>query len=65
MEGVVKKVGIQKTELAHEISATITNEKFWNKVNNILKITKPIYKMIKVADGEGKKWEKFMKEWIA
>ena len=48
-------MGIQKTELASEIAATIADEKFWDKVDNILKITEPIYKMIKFADGEGQK----------
>ena len=53
-----QQVGIQKTELASEIAATIADEKFWDKVDNILKITEPIYKMIKFADGEGQKmWE--------
>ena len=38
-----------------EVGATITDEEFWDEVENILAITKPIYYMIKFADGEGQK----------
>ncbi|KAL4569591.1 hypothetical protein LXL04_025232 [Taraxacum kok-saghyz] len=34
---------------------TIRNDYFWNDVDQILKITKPLYLMIKFCDGEGPK----------
>lgn len=42
-------------ELGKEVAATLTDEEFWDEVENILAITKPIYYMIKFADGEGQK----------
>ena len=42
-------------ELGKEVAATIADEDFWDEVENILAITKPIYYMIKFADGEGQK----------
>lgn len=42
-------------ELGREVTATIKDEEFWDEIDNILAITKPIYRMIKFADGEGQK----------
>uniref|UniRef100_A0A803N8U3 HAT C-terminal dimerisation domain-containing protein n=1 Tax=Chenopodium quinoa TaxID=63459 RepID=A0A803N8U3_CHEQI len=42
-------------ELGKEVAATITDDEFWDEVDNILAITKPIYLMIKLADWEGQK----------
>lgn len=48
--------GDEKTrEVGKEVAATIGDEDFWDEVENILAITKPIYLMIKFADGEGQK----------
>ncbi|KAL2923287.1 Zinc finger BED domain-containing protein 4 [Bienertia sinuspersici] len=48
--------------LGKEVANTISDELFWDEVENILTVTKPIYLMIKFADGEGPKmgevWEK-------
>ncbi|WOH15059.1 hypothetical protein DCAR_0934593 [Daucus carota subsp. sativus] len=42
-------------EVGMEVAATIANEEFWDEVDNILAITKPLYYMIKFSDGEGQK----------
>ncbi|KAK1391295.1 DUF659 domain-containing protein [Heracleum sosnowskyi] len=42
-------------EVAKEVSATISDEEFWDEVENIIVITKPLYYMIKFSDGEGQK----------
>lgn len=42
-------------ELGREVTAAIKDEVFWDEIDNILAITKPIYRMIKFADGEGQK----------
>ncbi|KAL2901126.1 Zinc finger BED domain-containing protein 1 [Bienertia sinuspersici] len=41
--------------LGREVANTISDELFWDEVENILTVTKPIYLMIKFADGEGPK----------
>ncbi|KAL2929586.1 L-seryl-tRNA(Sec) selenium transferase [Bienertia sinuspersici] len=41
--------------LGKEVANTISDELFWDEVENILTVTKPIYLMIKFADGEGPK----------
>ena len=43
------------SELGKEITSTLKDEEFWEEVDNILAITKPIYHMIKFGDGEGQK----------
>ncbi|KAL8156124.1 hypothetical protein AgCh_001280 [Apium graveolens] len=40
-------------ELGREVTTAIKDEVFWDEIDNILAITKPIYRMIKFADGEG------------
>ena len=47
------EVGVKT--LGEEIAATIWDEHFWEEVDNILAITKPIFFMIKFFDGEGPK----------
>lgn len=42
-------------ELGREVTSTIKDKEFWEEVDNILAITKPIYRMIKFGDGEGQK----------
>ncbi|KAK1352226.1 hypothetical protein POM88_053490 [Heracleum sosnowskyi] len=42
-------------EVAKEVAATISDEEFWDEVENIIVITKPLYYMIKFSDGEGQK----------
>ena len=37
------------------VMETIQSEEFWDDVDSILRITKPIYYMIKFADGDGQK----------
>jgi hypothetical protein len=41
------------------VAGTITSESFWEEVENVVKITKPIYLLIKFADGEGPKMGEF------
>ncbi|KAL2905823.1 Hydroxyacid-oxoacid transhydrogenase mitochondrial [Bienertia sinuspersici] len=41
--------------LGREVANTISDELFWDEVENILTVTKPIYLMIKFADAEGPK----------
>ncbi|XP_074327630.1 uncharacterized protein LOC141665546 [Apium graveolens] len=45
------EVGVKN--LGEEIAATIGDDQFWEDVDNILSITKPIYLMIKFADADG------------
>ena len=45
----VKKSEVGVRMLAEEIVATIGDEHFWEEVNNILAITKPIYLMVKFS----------------
>ncbi|KAL6550574.1 hypothetical protein OROMI_021062 [Orobanche minor] len=42
-------------EMGREVTDTIKSEEFWDEVDNILAITKPLYRMIRFADGEGQK----------
>ncbi|XP_074299373.1 uncharacterized protein LOC141630454 [Silene latifolia] len=42
-------------ELGRRVAANINDSDFWDEVENVLKITKPLYMMIKFADGEGQK----------
>ncbi|KAK9048331.1 hypothetical protein SSX86_032706 [Deinandra increscens subsp. villosa] len=50
------KEGDEKArETAQEVVNTIRDDVFWTKVEEILKITKPIYLMVKFCDGEGPK----------
>jgi len=35
-----------------KVKETIADDKFWDEVENVLAITKPIFLMIKFADGE-------------
>lgn len=37
------------------VAKTIVDEEFWNDVENIVAITKPIYLVIRFCDGEGPK----------
>ncbi|KAE8676161.1 Detected protein of unknown function [Hibiscus syriacus] len=41
--------------IAQLVVDTIRDDDFWNEVENILKITKPIFLMVKFYDGEGPK----------
>lgn len=41
--------------MGNEVTSIIIDEEFWDEVENILTITKPIYSMIKFVDGEGVK----------
>ncbi|KAL2926313.1 Zinc finger BED domain-containing protein 1 [Bienertia sinuspersici] len=41
--------------LGKEVANTISDELFWDEVENILTVTKPVYLMIKFSDGEGPK----------
>lgn len=41
------------TKLGREITSTIKYEEICGEIDNILVITKPIYQMIKFANGEG------------
>ncbi|KAK9057621.1 hypothetical protein SSX86_022457 [Deinandra increscens subsp. villosa] len=45
----------QSDDHTTDVVATIRNDDFWNDVENILKITKPIYLLVKFCDGEGAK----------
>ena len=45
----------QTKALGKEVAATIVSEDFWEELENILVITKPIYLMIKFAECEGVK----------
>uniref|UniRef100_A0A803LFV4 HAT C-terminal dimerisation domain-containing protein n=1 Tax=Chenopodium quinoa TaxID=63459 RepID=A0A803LFV4_CHEQI len=48
--------GDERTKaLGKEVASTIIHDEFWDEFDNILAITKPIYLMIKFADGEGHK----------
>ncbi|KAL6530098.1 hypothetical protein OROMI_028743 [Orobanche minor] len=48
--------GDEKTrKMGREVTDTIKSEEFWDEVDNILAITKPLYRMIRFADGEGQK----------
>ncbi|XP_074304319.1 uncharacterized protein LOC141639034 [Silene latifolia] len=42
-------------ELGRRVAANINDSDFWDEVQNVLKITKPLYMMIKFSDGEGQK----------
>ncbi|XP_039007802.1 uncharacterized protein LOC120135622 [Hibiscus syriacus] len=44
--------------IAQLVVYTIRDDDFWNEVENILKITKPIFLMVKFCDGEGPKMGK-------
>ncbi|KAE8720978.1 hypothetical protein F3Y22_tig00017792pilonHSYRG00049 [Hibiscus syriacus] len=41
--------------IAQLVADTIRDDDFWNEVENILKITKPIFLMVKFCNGEGPK----------
>ncbi|KAK9666570.1 hypothetical protein RND81_14G194700 [Saponaria officinalis] len=41
--------------LGRRVAANINNSDFWDDVDNVIKITKPMYMMIRFADGEGHK----------
>ncbi|XP_058760100.1 uncharacterized protein LOC131633405 [Vicia villosa] len=41
------------------VAEKIASESFWEEVENVVKITKPIYLLIKFADGEGPKMGEF------
>ncbi|KAL6550554.1 hypothetical protein OROMI_021042 [Orobanche minor] len=43
------------SKMGREVTDTIKSEEFWDEVDNILAITKPLYRMIRFADGEGQK----------
>lgn len=42
-------------DLGAEVAPTISDDGFWDEVDNILAITKPIFFMIKFTDSEGLK----------
>ena len=46
------------------IAETISSEDFREDVENVIKIMKLIYLLIKFCDREGVKMGKFMKKWI-
>ncbi|KAE8704288.1 hypothetical protein F3Y22_tig00110458pilonHSYRG00438 [Hibiscus syriacus] len=54
-----EKQGDEHTRtIAQLVVDTIRDDDFWNEVENILKITKPIFLMVKFCDGEGPKMGK-------
>ncbi|KAJ9558147.1 hypothetical protein OSB04_012761, partial [Centaurea solstitialis] len=55
MEGVYKKWGRKHPNTWGESSRYYKRRFFWEDVENILAITKPIFSMIKFSDGEGPK----------
>ncbi|KAK7245526.1 hypothetical protein RIF29_40372 [Crotalaria pallida] len=51
----LKRVDINTRNMGASVAEIIGNEMFWEDVENVIKITKPIYCVIKFADGGGSK----------
>ncbi|CAL5098119.1 unnamed protein product [Urochloa decumbens] len=51
----VKSCSSDQQEQAKAIVDAINDEHFWNEVDNILAITKPLYLVLRFSDGEGPK----------
>ncbi|PWA51332.1 hypothetical protein CTI12_AA463070 [Artemisia annua] len=51
----VRKVDENTRKNGHTVCETIRSDEFWDDVDHILEITKPIFLLIKFSDGEGAK----------